>query len=368
MPKKNRVKIAFRIFTVTAVLLFVAVEILVRRFAGTVTLKPAADLAKLKVSADSYPCLFVSRSKSSEPLKAALQQCSPALNNDVDVEQYEVDLRSGLFILRKTDIFIPDSMPLSLTRAYRLWDDHERAFGIGGNHDYDIFPVGDHFPYTYTELVLGDGSQIHYDRISKGSSFSDFLGEHNGTPPSHFQKSRESWNVDHWDLRFKDGTLYRFPEAYGTKRGAEGALVDMKNPQNDEIAFVRDARRNLKSITSPHHHKIQFTYDDHDRVTVATDDQGTTMKYSYDQNGRLTDVQENGIPRWRYGYDPTGMTSVQDAGGRTVLANQYSRGRLSSLTFGKGQTFHFDYLITRKGYVDETMVTDPSGKVTMFRF
>jgi hypothetical protein len=71
--------------------------------------------------------------------------CLPALHNDAAIEQYEVDLRSGRFTLRQTDMFVPDNMPLTLTRGYRLWDQQSRAFGVGGNHVYDIFPYGDRF-------------------------------------------------------------------------------------------------------------------------------------------------------------------------------------------------------------------------------
>jgi YD repeat-containing protein len=364
---KSRIKTIFRIITLTAVVLFLLAELIARHFEHTVRLKPEAERAKLPIASDSYPCLMVSRMEPSGSLRAAIQQCSPALNNDIDIEQFEVDLRSGMFVLRKTDLFVLDSMPLALTRAYRLWDTHSRAFGIGGNHPYDIFPYGDHFPYTYMELLLGDGATIHYSRISRGTSFSNFLAEHNGVPPLIFQKSRIGWNIDHWDMKFQDGTLFRFPEAYGIKRGVEGALVGMRSPQGDEIVFVRDAKRNLQSITSPHNHRIQFAYDDRDRVIEAADDRGNVVRYSYDRDGRLVEVQENGRVQWRYGYDASGMTTVEDAGGPAILV-QYSRDRVASLTLEKNRAYHFDYLVTPRGHVDETMVTDPSGKAVSFRF
>lgn len=110
-----------------------------------------------------------------------------ALNNDASIEQCEVDLRSGMFRLRKTDLFVPDSMPLALTRAYRLWDNPSRAFEIGGNHSCDIFAYGDHFPYAYMHLYLGDGTNFHYVRISDGTSYVDFVAGHTGAPPPFFR-------------------------------------------------------------------------------------------------------------------------------------------------------------------------------------
>jgi YD repeat-containing protein len=367
--QKSQVKTIVRIFTLTGVVLFILLAVLVRRFGGTtVRLKSAAELAKLPIAVDSYPCLRVARANSSEPLVAVLQQCSPALNNDADIEQYEVDLRAGRFTLRKTDLFVSDNLALALTRAYRQWDDKSRAFGIGGNDSYDIFPYGDHFPYTYMELFLGDGETVHYDRISNGTSFSDFLAEHNGRPPLIFQKSQIGWNRDHWDMHFADGTIYRFPEAYGAKRGVDGALVGMRSPKGQEIKFVRDARHNLISLTSPGNHQIKFGYDGQDRIVDAMDDQENEVNYSYETSGRLAEVRDKGGLRWRFFYDAYGMTKVQDARGHDILVNQYSLWRVSRMTLRDAGTYQFHYLVNRRGVVEETMVTDPGGKESTFRF
>lgn len=370
-PKSTtRLKIALRVLTLAAVVVFIALQIIVRHHASAVVvrLKPQSELAKLPAAVDSYPCLMVTRAKESDPLRADLRQCSPALNNDADIEQYEVDLRSGSFILRKTDLFVPDSMPLALTRAYRLWDNHSRAFGIGGNHPYDIFPYGDQFPYTYMELALGDGATVHYDRTSEGTGFADFVAEHHGAQPIAFEKSRIQWSIDHWNMTFQDGTVFRFPDSYRAKRGVDGALIGMRNTRGDEIKFVRDPRHNLMSITSPSNHQIKFVYDERDRIIEAADDKGKVMNYAYNGNGGLFEVRENGRIHWRYFYDAYGMTEVQEASERDILLIQYSRQRVAGITLNKGGTYHFDYLVTRPGKVEETMVTGPSGKESIFRF
>jgi YD repeat-containing protein len=318
------------------------------------------------LSQDSYPCLLVERSR--QRLKSSLTTCLPALHNDSAIEQYEVDLRSGRFTLRQTDMFVPDNMPLTLTRGYRLWDQQSRAFGIGGNHPYDIFPYGDRFPYTYMELLLADGVTVHYDRISEGTSYVDDVKEHRGTSDTVFENSRIAWNHDHWDLTFRDGTLYRFPEAYYAKRGADGALVAMRNPAGEEIRFVRDDLRNLKSVTSTHGHWIHFAYDGHNRILEATDDGGSSTSYSYDSIGRLAEVKRKGTVLWRYSYDETGMTSIERGGPEIVIVNRYARGRITSITVERSHTYHFDYLFGPKRNVIETRVIDPDGNATALRF
>ena len=371
-----KLKVVLRIVALVAIILYVLlrIDIRYRQYRASlpviVRLKSEAERAKLPVSIDSYACFLIERpaASPSQALKASIRQCSPALHNDDNVEQYEVDLRSGLFVLRKTDLFVPDTMPLALTRGYHLWDEHSRAFGIGGNHVYDIFPFGDQFPYTYMEFVLCDGRQVHYSRISEGTSYLDYVSEHLGTPPTVFEKSWVRWNANHWDMTFQDGTLYRFPDAYHARRPVDGALIGMRNPNGDEIKFVRDARHNLQSLTSPHGRQIQFTYDAADRIIRAADNAGHVIGYSYDPNGRLTEVREDGRLLWRYWYKSGRMTAVQDSNGSEILVIEYKKGRTSRIIQQWTSTYHFDYAETTNGQVQETTVTDPSGKKTVFKF
>ena len=78
----------------------------------------------------------------------------PTVRHETAVNEFQVDLHSGLFVLRQTDLFVPDLMPLVLTRTYRPWFLFTRALGVGANHPYDICPTGTRFPYTYEYLNL----------------------------------------------------------------------------------------------------------------------------------------------------------------------------------------------------------------------
>ena len=50
-----------------------------------------------------------------------------------------VDLGTGLFIDTHTDLYLPDTMPISITRSYRQSDSLKRSFGIGANFNYGAF-------------------------------------------------------------------------------------------------------------------------------------------------------------------------------------------------------------------------------------
>jgi YD repeat-containing protein len=333
-----------------------------------VTFKPASELSKIKPLVDSYPCLVVERANTGSPLHAEIRDCVPSRPNEAEIEQYKVFLHSGNFTLQQTDLFIPDRMPIMVTRAYWQWYSGAEAFGTGGGLAYDIHPYGDRFPYTYMRLELPDGDEIPFHRISQGTSYGDDVQEHTGTPLTVFDKSRIWWNRDHWDMRFTDGTMYRFPEAYYSKRAAQAALVGMRDPAGDEVKFVRDKAGNLIRVISPSGHWIEFAYDGRNRILSAHDDSGLSISYSYDELGRLSEVSRHGVTVWRYSYDPRGVTAIQDSRGRTILSNRYQMGRIQSLTIAGVGTYQFDYLFDQRGHVVETSVRDPKGKFIPIKF
>ncbi|MGH8546891.1 MAG: DUF6531 domain-containing protein, partial [Gammaproteobacteria bacterium] len=126
-----------------------------------------------------------------------------------------VNLATGLFILRKTDLYVPDDiMPISFTRTYRPRDTMSRAFGIGTSHSYDMFVAGDLNPSTFVDLILPDGERVHYDRTSPGTGLPGAVFE-NTTSPTRFYKSVLSYNSG-FKLALKDGTEYSFPGVVST--------------------------------------------------------------------------------------------------------------------------------------------------------
>lgn len=331
-----------------------------------VHLRPEAEIAKLPISKDAYPC-FIMEPSGDNNLDSKIQQCSIALTDAETIQQYEVDLTSGRFELRTTDLFLKDDMPLALTRAYGTWDEHSYGFGLGSNHPYDIFPYGSRHPYTYMNLLLPDGEHVYYQRISDGMGYADAVYQHRGMPHTVFEKSRISWNRNHWDLKFSDGTLYQFPESYFAKRGAQGALIGMHNATGEEIRIIRDAEKNLIKIISPHGHWIKFSYDAQNRITNAEDDAGEQTKYFYDAAGALKQVNNRDKLMWFYKYSPAGMTEIQDGSDMKVLLISYEGGRVKTLKRADGIAYNFDYLFDRNRNVIETRVSG-FDKPIIFRF
>src|SRR5580700_4664276 len=280
----------------------------------------------------SYPFMIISPvdiESDHVQFKSSILLIKPTVRHDSPINEFQVDLHSGMFVLRQTDFFVSDIMPLSLTRTYRGWDfeSRARAFGSGTNHPYDICPTGTRFPYTYMDLNLEDARQIHFPRISKGTLYADAVFRHDGTS-SEFYDARINWNGDGWTLNFRDGRRFLFPEAYYAKTFAQGAPYEMRDADGHRIQLKRDKLRKLEQLVSPSGHTITFKYDEADRIVEATDDAGNVRKYSYDPTDHLESVSDEShlIYRFEYapllplaGYDPYLMTAIIDGRGRVLL-------------------------------------------------
>jgi YD repeat-containing protein len=329
----------------------------------------------------SYPYLIISPvglGSDQVKFKSSILLIKPTVRHDSPIDEFQVDLHSGMFVLRQTDLFISDVMPLSLTRTYRGWDfdNRGREFGSGANHPYDICPTMTRFPYTYMDLSLEDARQIHFPRISKGTSYVDAVFRHAGTS-SEFYGAQYAWNGDGWTLDFRDGRRFLFPEAYNGKTFAQGAPYEMKAADGHRVQFKRDTQRKLKQLISPSGHTISFKYDQADRISEATDDAGNIRKYSYDSTDHLESVSDASRLLYRFeyapllhraGYDPYLMTAVIDSRGRVLLQNIYrdsDGGRISEQRLVNGDMYRYDYIFVKNDIV-ETIVNGPTGKRTFF--
>lgn len=296
----------------------------------------------------------------------------PDCNDDCNAQDGDpVDLHTGLFLRHDTDLVLPGLMPITLDRTYRPRDSRSRAFGIGTNHSYDTFIVGDTFPYTFAEIVLPDGGRVHYDRISPGTSFEDAIYEHT-TTPGRFYKSRIDWSPNiGYLLTFKDGTRWLFEEGFGASRPGQAGLLEIDDRYGNYISINRDTAGNVTKIVSSSGRWIEFTNDTvNNRITQAKDNAGRTYGYVYDASSRLWKVTdpENGVTE--YTYDGAhNMLSVKNPRGITVMVNEYdANNRVVKQTLANGGTYQFTYTLDGQGKVTQTDVTDPRGKVRRTSF
>jgi len=289
-----------------------------------------------------------------------------------------VDLGSGLFIHSASDLSLGGFGSLSLSRDYRPNDTRSRAFGIGSSHIYDTYLVGSTFPYTFMDLVDPDGSRIHFNRTSAGTSWSDAVYESESCGTSSCRvKATIRWNGGGWIVIYEDGTKLVFPEAFGASRPQQSAIIGYEDPSGNALGFVRDSASNLTRIISPSGRSMNFTYDTSNRITQATDNIGRAVNYSYDTSGRLATVTDPMGGTKNYIYDSSHrMTEITDGRGITILKNEYdSAGRVIKQIYADNTPestdnpfYTFAYTLDSGGRVVQTDVTDPGGKLRRVTF
>ncbi|WP_447980244.1 RHS repeat-associated core domain-containing protein [Candidatus Nitrospira bockiana] len=326
--------------------------------AGTYTWYPAWDQAAHPVGGQN-PLTW------QDPVPSV----APSNGNPNPSDGDPVDLATGLFVLDKTDLVVPDILPITLTRTYRPGDTFPRPFGLGSTHPYHLWLLEDGVCQTIS-LILPNGARIPYVRTS-GTNCNDAVLEHTSSP-THYYKSRLIYNnvTRGWQIMFKDGMIYRFQQ-YGLTAGAAGALlIEIEDRNGNRMLLSRDQNGRLTKVTSPNGRYINFTYDTSNRVSQVTDIAGRVVSYTYDASGRLWKVTdpENGITE--YGYDGAHrMTTIKDARGITFLTNIYdTNDRVITQTQADNTTYQFTYTLDGNGKVTQTDVTDPRGYVRRVTF
>lgn len=293
------------------------------------------------------------------------------------ISDFGVDLHSGMFILRQTDLYIPEVPPISLTRTYRVWDANSTPFGIGTNHPYDICQTGSKNPYTYMDIQLADGRQIHFPRVSEGTDYTNAVYRHTSTS-SEFHGAEISWNGAGWSLHLQDGSKLLFPDSYRSTNCAQRSPLEMRDGQGRVIQLKRDSLGNLQVLVSPTGRTIRFKYDRANRITEALDDSGNVREYDYDFSGHLQTVSNASRVLYRFeyerlirapGFDPYLMTVIMDGDWRILLRNTYQDGLVSGQQLANGERYEYHYLFDKtRSSIVETIVTFPNGAKKSFAF
>jgi RHS repeat-associated protein len=292
-----------------------------------------------------------------------------------------VDLTTGLFVYSKTDLVLPDVIPLNLTRTYRPNDSRSRPFGVGATHPYEIFIGGNGLMFSetpYVNLILPDGSKVYFKQSSadkftyvhtqSGSPwYGAVLSQAPPAPPGGVTLPGI------WQLRTRDGTYYSFNDSEHMQSPSCQALVGITDRHGNQIRFNRawtPPNCDLLSITSQNGRYINFQYDSSHRITTATDNAGRVVNYAYDGSGRLAAVADvaaagcaaqnmppdpvTGLPGWvtacpatTYTYNDQGqMLTITDARGIPFLTNEYdSQGHVTKQTNADGGLYQFAWTV-----------------------
>lgn len=271
-----------------------------------------------------------------------------------------VDLVSGQFTLRQTDLRLRGRMPIALTRVHR-----SRLFfgacGVGCTLDVD---------YAVQEggrvLVDPDRRQIRFVQQPDGS----FI--HTSFPV--LRGARLTQEADHtFTLRFKNGLRFVF--------ASDGLLESIVNRHEDRMTLSRDAFRTIVGITDTTGRTITLTYaliGGQRVLTRATDSEGRTVTYTYSTALFGVPALETrtdpagAISHYAFTLPPGGAIPVLEAftnprGHREFFNTYDAAGRVVQQTLADGGTFTFAYTLAGS-LVTEVAVTDPQGYTSHCRF
>lgn len=316
-----------------------------------------------------FPCVYAVASPIAAPQIGSCATPVPMSKaSRTSVDSFETDLRTGKFIMRQTDLSISEAgFDIPLTRTYTAADwvppNKSHAFGVNGNHLYDIAPLGTRNPYTEQFIVLEDGDFLYFPRVSKGSGYSDAIFRQSEVGNS-FYKAVQRWDGNGWLTQLRDGSTIHFPESYSAKNLAQGAPTEMTDAAGNKVELIRDPKRNLQEIRGPDGASIKLVYDDHDRIVRAEDGHGRWTKYTYNSSGFLTDVvHSDGTARY-YFYEDGVLTFIRDEQKRLLLHNSYEGVWLFQQQFGNGNTIQYRYdLSPNRFYAERVSLKLPDGSV-----
>lgn len=287
--------------------------------------------------------------------------------------RWSVDLKSGAFVHVQTDIYLPDVIPINLSRTYSSFDFYKnRDFGVSTSSSYEIYLTGDNVNYKYIDMGFPDLSWVHMPRISPGTSW-DATYEHRAMPGDTsdiFDQAQLWWHSPWYFSSLKDGTGIVFPASRWATNWGQRSIIMIQDAKGDVLDIKRDEAGNKLEITSPNGQKLVLGHDKSNRITSANDSHGYVVYYGYDEDNRLTDVSDSKGDVTKYGYDiDDRMRTITQPDGRIWLTNDYDhRGRIMDQTYLDGGHAHYDYISANPSGATTTKVTRPDGSLDTYAF
>jgi YD repeat-containing protein len=325
------------------------------------SVRDAASVGEPELFSD-YPWLSVRHYYSAEKLRKdfVFFDAGSSTHGETDLEVVNLDLRDQLVLSRRTDFYLPGELPLELSRVIRTEDGQSRAFGIGGSHNLNIAPVGNQWPFTWIDLVFEGGWRLHYDRVNWGASYWDAIYRVRPTT-TDFYSSSFTWNWPGWKLRRQDGRTYYFPDGAYVHRLEQAALIGVSDGQGNTLTLHRTPSGDLTTARANDGRWIHLQYDGQGRIIAGQDSEGGKLEYRYSPNGYLAQVEDRNHHVTQYAYDNSQRLSGMSVDGRQIWSIEFDgAGRIALFNLTDQGSYHFSYVIDKRGSVNEIDVTEPA--------
>ncbi|MGC2442473.1 DUF6531 domain-containing protein [Candidatus Binatus sp.] len=297
----------------------------------------------------------------------------PLLPRQSPPTRWSVNLANGGFVHVQTDVYLPDVIPINLSRTYSSLDAYsDRDFGVHASASYEIYLLGDNTVFSYMNMIFPDGSIVLLPRISSGTSY-DATYEHRaakGDASDIFDQARLWWHNPWYFSSMKDGTGIVFPASRWAREWGQRSAIMIEDAKGNILDIKRDEAGNILEISSPNGQKLVLTHDTHNRITSANDSHGYVIYYGYDGLGRLTDVTDSKGEQTHYTYDANdNMLTITKPDGHVWLTNTYdNRHRITDQIYLDGTGAHFSYTPPDPSGVTTTEVTHADKSIDSYTF
>ena len=232
-----------------------------------------------------------------------------------------IDLPTGLYTRENEDLVVPGAPALILRRTHLSGYRAPKEFGLGTTHPGEEYLVGDPERFQWAAVVLANGAQIRFRRVSRGTSIRNAMFVHEETP-TEWLGARLGWTGLNWALRKRDGSLYIYA-ACGPRSTC--SLMLTRDAAGQTTHYLRDSAGRLKTMKADRRW-IAFEYDANNRVTKATASTNQQVRYLYDGRGRLERVVGSDGTLRRYTYtDLDELRTIEEPG--VSIENAYENGR-----------------------------------------
>ncbi|HKV91758.1 MAG TPA: RHS repeat-associated core domain-containing protein [Candidatus Angelobacter sp.] len=283
-----------------------------------------------------------------------------------------VDTATGLLNFTKTDIAFGGARgQVAIQRTYRTLSGTAGPFGVGTNHNYGYLLDTSNIirgTGTFVNLVMPDGNQFQF--VQQGTN--TFV---NSTVPSMLGAIITSSSTTTYNLRWKNGTVFRFDtSSQGVLLAFLSSITDANGNTTTLVRGNPAQPLQITQIIDPVGRALNLTYDNFNRILSITDPIGRTVQYAYNPQGTLATVTDAGKGITTYTYDPQNrMSSITDARGITFLQNTYdANGRVIQQKAADGGITTFSYTLLNPTSATSpvllTSVTDPLGNTTTYHF
>ena len=232
-----------------------------------------------------------------------------------------VNLSTGNFLYKKTDLVIRGIPELSFTRHYNSVDERGGIFGRGWSHSHEMHLIQEEESLT---VVLEDGEEQTFVKKKDGTC--------HGSGTTAVLRNRDGA----WEYRTRDGKRTVFD--------ADGNSI--REIHGDRGAIVRSwTEGRLERVTRESDGmSLHLSYDGEGHLSGIQDDTGRSITYSY-EGEQLIRVQGADGTETGYRYDAGGnLEEVLSPAGIIGVHTEYdSENRAVKQTFPDGSTMEFSY-------------------------